>query len=98
VVDSVSDWRSSELLHLHVGMPAKPEDKLCPMTMSFLPDTSLINELFPAPVTPITAMTMSDEIALILADDLAKTRRFGRLATFNELYDYASFDSRRSAL
>jgi hypothetical protein len=66
-------------------MSAKPEDILCPTMMSLLPDTALIYELFPAPVIPITAMTMSDGIELIMADHrLAEMRRAGRLATSND--------------
>lgn len=85
VTYSVSKSRHNELLHLHYQMSVKPEDSLCPMTMSSLPDTLLMNELFPAPVIPISAITISDECELILADyPLARTMNLGLLATSND--------------
>lgn len=63
----------------------KPEDSLCPMIISSLPDTLLMNELFPAPVIPITAITISEEFELILADyPLGEMTTLGLVATPND--------------
>lgn len=70
-------------------MSAEPEDNLCPTVMSSLPDTALMNELFPAPVMPITAITTSDEVEPMLAvGALATTRCSGRLTTFKEFVSF----------
>ena len=95
VTYSVAEWRYDELPHLRMGLVAKPEDNLCPTTMSFLPETALMNELFPAPVIPINAMTTSDEVEPIFAGyALATTRRSGRLTTFGGFVFLFYFEDR----
>lgn len=49
-----------------MGLACKPEDCPCPTTTSCLPDTFLMNELFPAPVIPITAITTSNEFEFMV--------------------------------
>jgi hypothetical protein len=96
VTYSVAERRSNELFSLHVETSTKPEDNLCPMMISFFPDTSLINELFPAPVIPMTAITMPDELGLILADHrLAERRDAGRLEKSNDCICLFGFEKLR---
>lgn len=100
VTYSVAERRSNELLHLHIRTSAaKPEDSLCPIMMSSLPDTLLMNKLFPAPVIPITAMTMSDGPGVILAVyALAETRRGEQVGWRPPMIVFDSFDSKNSAI
>jgi len=46
-------------LNLALILDTLPESKLCPTAISERPVTLAMNELFPAPVTPMTAITTS---------------------------------------